>query len=73
VFERLHQKNITLNKGKCEFNRDKVEFFGYVFSKEGISSDPKKINAIKNAEPPKNAAEIRSLLGRAKCPGSFLR
>ena len=52
VFERLREKNITLNKGKCEFNRDKVEFFGYVFSKDGISADPKKINAIKNAEPP---------------------
>ena len=52
VFERLREKNITLNKGKCEFNRDKVEFFGYVFSKDGISADPKKINGIKNAEPP---------------------
>jgi hypothetical protein len=53
-------RKTLLNKGKCEFNRDKVEFFGYVFSKDGISADPKKINAIKNAEPPKNAAEIRS-------------
>jgi type III secretory pathway component EscU len=63
---------ITLNKGKCEFNRDKVEFFGYVFSKDGISADPKKINAIKNAEPPKNAAEIRSLLGLANYVSRFM-
>jgi hypothetical protein len=72
VFEQLREKNITLNKGKCEFNRDKVEFFGYVFSKDGISADPKKINAIKNAEPPKNAAEIRSLSELANYVSRFI-
>ena len=72
VFERLREKNITLNRSKCEFNKDKVEFFGYVFSKDCISADPKKIDAIKNAEAPKNAAEVRSLLGLANYVSRFI-
>ena len=36
VFQRLREKGLTLNKIKCEYSKDKLEFFGYVFSKEGI-------------------------------------
>jgi len=32
---------------KCEFDKDKVEFLGYVLSGEGIATDPKKISSIK--------------------------
>lgn len=49
VLQRLREKNITLNKSKCEFNKNSVEFFGYCFSAEGVSADPKKIDAIKSA------------------------
>ena len=29
VFQRLREKGLTLNKSKCEFRKDKLEFFGY--------------------------------------------
>ena len=38
VFRRLREKGLTLNKSKCEYNKDKLEFFDYVFSKDGISN-----------------------------------
>ena len=41
VFQRLKEKGLTLNKSKCEFRKDKLEFFVYMFSKDGISPDPK--------------------------------
>lgn len=37
----LEQNGLTVNKVKCEFNRNRIAFFGIVFSKEGISADPK--------------------------------
>jgi hypothetical protein len=32
LFELLKKRNLTLNKAKCEFNKDKLEFYGHIFS-----------------------------------------
>ena len=50
---------------KCEFWQDEVKFLGHVVSKEGISVDPAKVEAILNWERPKNVCEIHSFLGLA--------
>ena len=42
VFQRLKERRLTLNKSKCEYSKDKVGFFGYVFSGDGIAPDPKE-------------------------------
>ena len=63
VFQRLREKGLTLNKRKCKFRKDKLEFFGYVFSKDGISPDPKKVADVVNLQTPSTASEVRSLLG----------
>ena len=44
LFKRLDENDFTLDKAKCEFNRDKVEFFGIVFSANGISPDEKRVH-----------------------------
>nr|XP_033948146.1 uncharacterized protein K02A2.6-like [Pseudochaenichthys georgianus] len=31
VFQRLREKNITLNADKCEYSKPELEFFGYIF------------------------------------------
>ena len=63
LFGRLKDNGITLNKQKCEFNRDKIEFFGVVFSAGGNSPDENKVEAIRATKPPINISEARSLLG----------
>ena len=63
VFQRLREKGLTLNGDKCVFNKHNLAFFGYVFSEKGMSADPKKVEAIKNAAPPSSASEVRSFLG----------
>ena len=47
VFKRFSSRGLTLNKEKCEFSKDKLTFFGFVFSANGISPDPLKVEAIK--------------------------
>ena len=59
LFTRLEERGLTLNKQKCEFNRNKMDFFGTVFSANGIPLDEKKVHA----NPPTNISEARSLLG----------
>ena len=63
VLVRLQSRNLTLNKLKCEFKKTNVEYFGYVFSSQGISPDPRKVEAIRNSQPPSNPNEVRSFLG----------
>ena len=72
VFARLRAKNLTLNPKKCEFNKSSIEFFGYTFSKNGVSPDPKKVAAINNAKPPSNAHEVRSFLGKTNYCSRFI-
>ena len=73
VFKRLAEKNLTLNKEKCEFNKTQIEFYAYVFSSEGISADPRKVEAIKESDVPANASEVRSFLGMTNYVGRFIK
>ena len=72
VLKRLQDKHLTLNKGKCEFNKRKLEFFGYVFGENGMSADPKKCEVIKNAPPPTNVSELRSFLAMTNYVSRFI-
>ena len=47
----------------CEFWLEKVSFLGHFVSKEGISVDPTKIEAVRDWIAPKNVSEVRSFLG----------
>ncbi|VDI71448.1 Hypothetical predicted protein [Mytilus galloprovincialis] len=72
LFARLKEKNLTLNKAKCEFNKNKLEFYGHIFSADGISADPRKISAIRNTTIPKDVGEIRSFLAMTNYVGRFI-
>lgn len=65
VFQRLKEQDLTLNRKKCEFNKNRLEFFGFIFSDGGVSADPRKVESIKQADDPKDAAEVRGFLGIA--------
>ena len=70
---RLHDTGLTVNVVKCEFRRSGIEFFGLVFSKDGISPDPKKVADLHAATEPKNPSEVRSFLGMAQFSARFIR
>ena len=72
VFQKFADINLTLNKSKCEFNKSSLSFFGFVFSKEGISPDPDKVRAIHNMSPPKSVPEVQSFLGMATYCAKFI-
>ena len=63
VLQRANEKNLRFNGEKCEFDKPSITFYGHVFSKQGISPCPKKIEAIKSLKPPANVSELCSYLG----------
>ena len=70
--QRLEASGLTVNLGKCVFLKHHLEFFGLVFSKDGISPDPKQISALANRATPTTVSEIRSLLGMANFSAQFI-
>ena len=73
VLQRFEEKGITLNEGKCRFNKTRLQFYGLVFSKEGVSPDPSLVQDFANTQPPKNVSEVRSLLGRSQYCAKFIQ
>ncbi|XP_041453694.1 uncharacterized protein K02A2.6-like [Lytechinus variegatus] len=63
VIKRLQEKNLTLNAEKCVFRTPSLTFFGFKISRDGVSAEDAKVNAIRQAKTPSNVQEVRSFLG----------
>ena len=63
VFEKLAAAGLRLKPSKCKFFKLQATYLGHIVSKDGIETDPKKLEAIKNWPVPKTVTEVRSFLG----------
>ena len=70
--QRLELHGLTLNLDKCRFLKNHLEFFGLLFSHDGVRPDPKKISAFYNTTIPTTVGEVRSLLGMANYSSQFI-
>ena len=61
--EKCMENNLTLNVEKIQFKQSQVSFYGHIWSENGISPDPKKIQALKHMEFPPDKETMRSFLG----------
>lgn len=69
----LQEKQLFVKLSKCGFWMTKVKFLGHVISQGEVVVDPSKIEAVVNWERPKNAYEVRSLLGLMGCYRKFIQ
>ena len=72
VLNRILECGLTLNGKKCQFRLPKLTFFGHNLSRSGVQPSEEKVAAIRNAEPPQNASEVRSFLGLVQYSLKFL-
>ena len=61
--EKYMSNNLTLNLEKIQFKQSQVSFYGHCWLKQGISLDPKKIEALNHMEFPLDKETMRSFLG----------
>lgn len=73
VFHQLHENGLTINLPKCQFRVPSMLFFGHVFSEQGMSPDPRKVEALQSVAPPTNVSEVRSLLSSAAFCSRFIK
>ena len=63
VFNRMKGAKLKLNPKKCLLFQDEVNYLGHKISKDGIATDPTKVEAVKNWPVPRNTSELRGFLG----------
>ena len=63
VLQRASDFGITLNREKCQFGVNELEFYGYKFTSNGLKPTPEKVRAVKECTPPRTREEVRSFLG----------
>jgi hypothetical protein len=62
VLDKLREEKLYAKFSKCEFWLERVTFLGHVISKEGITVDPAKVEAMIDWKRLENPTEIRSFL-----------
>lgn len=65
VFSRLKSANLTINYNKCQFFRESLNYLGFVVDKNGLRTNPDKVEAMVNYPRPKNSTEVKRFLGLA--------
>jgi RNase H-like domain found in reverse transcriptase len=63
VINRLHESGLTVRKDKMLLSQPSLTYFGHEFSSQGVGIDKDRLTALDKMSPPRNAAEVRSLLG----------
>ena len=63
VLELLRKNNLYAKRSKYTFFTDRIEYLGFTISKEGVSIDPSKVEAVVQWPTPKSVREVRGFLG----------
>ena len=63
VFQKLYAAGLKFKPSKCFFFREEIECLGHVVSGRGISTNPKKVEAVAKWPTPQTVYDVRSFLG----------
>jgi hypothetical protein len=58
TFDNLRKSKMMLNPKKCVFDMSSGKLLGYMVSSQEIDVNPKKVESIKNLQPPRTRKEI---------------
>ena len=65
VLHALSEHGLLASVDKCEFDREALEYLGFIIGKDGIAMHPKKLDTIKSWPVPKSIREVQLFLGFA--------
>src|SRR5207248_9603906 len=73
VFEKIQGANLKLEPEKCKFCFEEIKFLGHIIGKDGIKTDPAKIEKVKNYPKLTNITQLKGFLGLAKYYRKFIK
>ena len=65
VFTRLRESSLKMKPRKWSFAMEQLRYLGHLFSADGLTVDPRKVEAVRELATPSNRSELRSFLGLA--------
>ncbi len=71
VLRRMSDQCIKLNEDKLDVSVTEVPYFGHILTAQGLKPDPAKVSAIKDMDPPRNRAELETVLGMVNYLSKF--
>ena len=63
VLSTLKKAGLEINKEKCVFERNKIDFLGFQITSEGVKPSESRADAILNLNTPRNIKELRRFIG----------
>jgi hypothetical protein len=63
ILKKLQEEDLYLKPEKCHFEKQEVEYLGFVIRPNELAMDPKKLAGINDWPSPKNLRQVRSFLG----------
>ena len=73
VFARIHEAGFKIKPAKCFFLRERVQYLGYIVSKDAIEADPDKLCKVHSWPTPRNVREVQQFLGLANYYRRFIK
>ena len=73
ILQRLRDANLFANAKKCEFDKDEVEYLGFILGRHGLRMHPKKLSTIIDWPEPTSVKQLQSFLGFANFYRRFIR
>lgn len=58
ILQLLQDQSLFVNRKKCSFAQNTVEYLGHIMSKDGVSEDPSKVAAMFSWPVPQNIREL---------------
>jgi len=63
VFDRLRATSLKLKFSKCALLQHKVKYLGHVVGRDGATTNPNKVRAVRDWAVPVDLPELRAFLG----------
>ena len=73
VFCKLQSAGLTLRGSKYHLGMSSISYLGHIFSAARMAADPKKTQVIKEWPTPKDAKDLRQVLGLASYYRRYIR
>ena len=72
VITKLRDAGLQIDIDKCDFHVQETKYLGLIVTTAGLKMDPKKLDALRNWEVPKNVKDVQSFLGFANYYRQFI-